>query len=101
VHFTLSMNTSSSSCGFEDFDDDMTWPDGLPVYADPLHRQFVHDCRAAGYEVRHYRGRNFWEGPAVITDDADDVARATRVPVQQDNMGLGYVVYPRAQRSGR
>jgi hypothetical protein len=90
------MNTSSTPHEFESFDDDVTWPDGLPVYAHPLHRQFVRECRAAGYEVHHYRGRNFWEGPAVCTDDADDVVRATGVPVQKDNMGLGYVVYPRA-----
>jgi hypothetical protein len=95
------MNASATRDDFESFDDDATWPDGLPVYANPFHRQFVQDCRKAGYEVRHYRGRNFWEGPAVITDDADDVIRSTGVPVQHDNMGLGYVVYPRAQGGAR
>lgn len=60
--------------------------------------QFVEDMEAAGLSVRHYRGRWFWTGPAVEVErwQRDDVARATSVALQQDDMGLGIVVYPRA-----
>lgn len=63
--------------------------------------RFVKDMTKAGYEVSHYHGRYFWEGPSVRCDrdGYDDVVRATKVKLQRDNLGLGWVVYPR--RSGR
>ncbi len=63
--------------------------------------QFVRDMEDAGYEVEHYRGRFFWEGPACRTVDgevtAHDIIRATRVSLQQDDMGLGSIHYPVAR----
>jgi hypothetical protein len=59
--------------------------------------KFVEECETAGYEVRHYRGRSFWEGPAVRCDNQDeyhDVVRATTMRLQNDSLGYGYIVYP-------
>lgn len=63
-------------------------------YHNETANQFVQDMEAAGLEPYHYSGRFFWKGPAVDTDSRDDVARATKVKLQQDSMGLGLVVYP-------
>jgi hypothetical protein len=61
--------------------------------------QFVEDMARQGFPVRHYRGRSFWEGPAVVTDreegiEEQDLIRATKVRLQQDNMGLETIWYP-------
>jgi hypothetical protein len=62
------------------------------------HRKFAADMEAAGLAVRRYRGRNFYDGPAVDTDDEhdlQDIIRATTVRVQTDQMGKrDLVVYP-------
>ncbi len=65
-------------------------------YTDPFHLQFVEDMERAGLEVQHYRGRFYWEGPAVAVDDLQDALGATRVRCQWDHLGLGWIVYPRA-----
>lgn len=62
--------------------------------------RFVKDMKKAGLEVRHYRGRFFWEGPAVEVDSLQDAMQATKVRVQYDNMGLGFIVYPVASDKG-
>lgn len=62
--------------------------------------QFIEDMEAAGLEIRHYRGRFFWEGPAVEVDNIQDAMQATKVRVQYDNMGLGFIVYPVASDKG-
>ena len=64
-------------------------------YQNPTYQQFVADMSKAGLEVRDYRGRNFYHGPSVDCEDIQDVIRATKVKVCWDNMGLGFVVYPR------
>lgn len=76
-------------------DEDET-PDPLPEYTNPDHIQFVSDMEAAGLEVEHYHGRFMWEGPAVRVDDLQDAMSETKVRVQYDNMGLGWIVYPKA-----
>lgn len=58
--------------------------------------QFVDDMQAAGLDVEAYHGRFWWSGPAVRVDDLQDALSATKIPCQWDQMGLGYVVYPRA-----
>lgn len=58
-------------------------------------RRFMRDMRRAGLRMRHYRGRYFWEGPAVSTDSLQEVLSATKVKCQWDSLGLGYIVYPR------
>ena len=62
--------------------------------------QFIEDMEEAGLEVQHYRGRFFWEGPAVEVDNLQDAMQATKVRVQYDNMGLGFIVYPVASDKG-
>ncbi len=64
-------------------------------YQWPKYEKFRKECEVAGLEVRHYRGRYFYEGPAVTTSDIQDVIRATKVKVQWDNMGLDWIVYPK------
>lgn len=71
----------------------------LPNYTNQTVLQFVEDMRSAGYDVEHYHGRFYWQGPAVRTDEAgtpslQDVIRATTIPVQWDNMGYDWIVYP-------
>jgi hypothetical protein len=72
----------------------------LPEYTVPEVIQFVEDMRQALLPVEHYHGRFWWEGPAVRVDDLHTAMQATRVPVQWDSMGMGYIVYPRIGDSG-
>lgn len=65
-------------------------------YKSKNYEKFRKQCEEAGFNVRHYRGRYFYEGPAVTVHDIQDVIRATTVEVQCDNMGLDYVVYPKS-----
>ena len=65
------------------------------TYNNKNYTQFVEDCEMAGLEVQHYRGRFFYEGPAVSCDDLQDVMSVTKVKCQWDNLGRGYIVYPR------
>ena len=62
------------------------------------YEQFRNDMADAGFAVRDYDGRCFYHGPAVaVEDDAEmqDVIRATEIPVQHDDLGKGFIVYPR------
>lgn len=63
-------------------------------YSNTTAKQFVRDCQRAGFDVEHYRGRFYWEGPAVRCDHVSDVMAITKVRCQQDSMGLGAIVYP-------
>jgi hypothetical protein len=67
----------------------------MPEYTQPEHRQFVLDMEAAGLVVRHFEGRNFYQGPAVEVDDIQDALSRTTVRCQWDHRGLGFIVYPR------
>lgn len=101
-------------------------PEPLPkrLYSNNDCVRFEGDMEAIGLEVQHYRGRFFWEGPAVVVrQDFDNerarelasvgmtpemplnkalnlVMHATQVEVQWDNMGLGWIVYPVARDAG-
>ena len=66
------------------------------TYHHPDHLQFADDMAEADLDVRHYRGRFYWAGPAVVVDDLQDALGATRVHCQWEQMGIGWVVYPRA-----
>lgn len=57
--------------------------------------RFMRDMRRAGIRVRYYRGRYYWTGPAADVDSIDEALQATKVQCRWDNMGKGYVVYPR------
>ena len=60
------------------------------------HQQFSLDMEAAGFDVREYNGRFFYHGPAAVVDrdQLQDAIRATGVPLQWDNMGRDWIVYP-------
>jgi hypothetical protein len=67
----------------------------MPEYTKPEHRQFVEDMEAAGMEVRHYEGRDFYRGPAVDVNDIQDALSKTTVKCRWDNLGRGFIVHPR------
>lgn len=56
--------------------------------------------RKAGLNTHHYCGRNFWQGPAAVCNSISDVMSKTSVPCQYDNMGKGFVVYPKSGDEG-
>ncbi len=60
-------------------------------------RRFMRDMKRAGLKskMRYYEGRNVWTGPAVVVDDLQDALCHTKVKCQWDNMGMGFVVYPK------
>lgn len=62
----------------------------------PAYARFRADMKAAGYQVRHYDGRNFYHGPAVVVPSyrLQDVIRATTVRIQTDSLGRNLIVYP-------
>jgi hypothetical protein len=64
------------------------------------YERFVKDMEKAGIEHRdEYHGRFYYVGPTVDCKDMDaveDVIRATKVRLNRDQLGLGYIVYPRA-----
>ena len=67
----------------------------LKTYEKKHYNKFIKDMKKVGLKPYHYRGRFFWEGPAVNVDNIQDALSNTKVPCQHDGMGLGYVVYPR------
>lgn len=64
-------------------------------YAEQDLQQFVRDMEDAGLKCYHYRGRFYWEGPAVDVHNIQDVLSNTKIRCQWDSMGLDMVVYPR------
>lgn len=64
-------------------------------YENERYQKFVDECEAAGLEVEHYEGKYFYAGPAVRSNDKIDVIRATTGELLWDNMGLGWIVYPK------
>ena len=81
--------------------------DSRLLHLDPVHEEleyghedcnrFVQDMADADLEPYHYRGRNFWEGPAVNVACLQDALSSTKVKCQWDQMGMGWVVYPIAK----
>lgn len=55
-------------------------------------KQFIRDAELCDLVPFHYRGRFYWEGPAVRVSSFGEFK--TDVPVQHDSLGLGFVVYP-------
>ena len=58
---------------------------------------FARVMTAAGWEVIHHHGANFWHGPAVVVEDVanqPEVERLAPVPIQSDNYGYRWVFYP-------
>lgn len=64
------------------------------------YEQFVRDMEIVGIEYEEYKGRFFYHGPAVRTNEngfptLQDVVRATKVKLQWDNLGKSdLIVYP-------
>jgi len=64
------------------------------------YEQFVEDMEKAGIDYDgEYKGRFFYHGPAVRTNEKgfptrQDVIRATKIRLQWDNLGLDFIVYP-------
>jgi hypothetical protein len=77
-----------------DYDDEEDEREPLPTYTKRDAIQFVEDMENAGLEVEHYHGRFYWRGPAVRVDNLQDAMSETKVRVQYDSMGMGYIVYP-------
>ena len=72
--------------------------EGKSTYPIPRYNLFWDEIRKMGKTPYHYEGRYYYEGPAVNVDDDDEkqeVIRATSMPLQWDNLGLGWVVYPK------
>ena len=55
---------------------------------------FLAEARAQGLEVKHYHGRGFVEGPAVIVDHPSDFPYPSAI---WDSMGMRAVGYVNAQ----
>lgn len=68
-------------------------------YSNEIYERFCREIEAeTNFEIKHYKGRWFYEGPAIFVEDNDfqAVVRATTMPLQSDEMGkTGLVVYPR------
>lgn len=47
------------------------------------YRKFEQECEEAGWRVENYRGRNFYDGPAVVcaAHEYQDIVRATHTRV--------------------
>lgn len=60
------------------------------------YQKFTEDMEAAGFEVEQYRGRFFYDGPAVRCEYSQehDVIRATTLRLTSDSMGRGLIIYP-------
>ena len=56
--------------------------------------KFVSDMESIGLDVQNYKGRFYYDGPAVIVGDIQEAIRATKLKLQWDNMAFDYVVYP-------
>ena len=65
------------------------------IYDNKNFTKFVKDMKKAGLEPYEYHGRYFYVGPAVNVDNLQDALSETKVKCQWDNMGKGFVVYPR------
>jgi hypothetical protein len=64
-----------------------------------VYEKFVEDMQIAGIVTTPYRGRFFWQGPAVrsnqqIGPTLQDIVKKTAVPLQWDSLDADYIVYP-------
>ena len=79
----------------EDLEEATQKYDLLDDYQSDNYFQFIVDMHRAGISLRHYNGRNYYRGPAVVVRSIQDAMMHTKVPCQWDNMGLDFVVYPK------
>jgi hypothetical protein len=66
-----------------------------PHYKEDWANKFVQQMLKAGLWPFEYHGRFYWHGPAVTVDDIQDAMSVTKVRMQWDNLGRGWVVYPK------
>lgn len=86
-------------------DDDSAYSEDVQEYLQDdevrdSYKVFVRNICKAGMEENlrlRYRGRFFYDGPACDTSgyDVSDVVQAAKIPVQWDNLGFDYIVYPK------
>lgn len=67
-------------------------------YTRPEHKHFILDAEDAGYDIRLYRGRWYWVGPAVSLPEGDH-GFETNVATQSDQLGRGTIIYPKISDS--
>jgi hypothetical protein len=73
---------------------------GLNDYKLESHKRFAAEAYVAGFELRNYSGRGFYNGPAVQVDQIGNaefckLIRATNChSIRWDNMGMQFIVYP-------
>jgi hypothetical protein len=82
----------------EEFQQIMRIVEGKSTYKMERYNRFWDEVRSLGREPYHYQGRNHFRGPAANVssyDEIQDIVRKTSMPLQWDNMGLGWVVYPK------
>jgi hypothetical protein len=77
-------------CGIE-----VTTAEGDDTVHQPEVATFIRDMERAGLQIRPYAGRFYYFGPCVHVDDVSDAVSLTSVKCSWDQLGLGYVVYPR------
>ena len=65
-------------------------------YNHPDAKQFIADL-AGAHQIRHYEGRNAYEGPAVYVDSREEAMAATTIVCAWDNLGKQFVVHPRTK----
>lgn len=67
-------------------------------YSDEDCNTFIHEIERDGrWELRHYVGKFYWRGPAIICEKSEfqEVVRATSIRLQADEFGkTRLVVYP-------
>ena len=67
-------------------------------YPNSVYNRFVREVEEAGFSWEEYRGRDFYQGPALFIEPEELQAaiRATSMALRWDLMGkTGLVVYPR------
>ena len=64
-------------------------------YENPEHNRFVRDMNTSRYNIVHFRGNKFWQGPAVECDsrtEVGDISSATAVKtIYEENNGRFFV----------
>lgn len=64
-------------------------------YEEERYKQFCVDMAKNSLSIRHYNGRNFYSGPAVVWHNVSDIKEKTSILLQWDNMGKDYIIYPK------
>jgi hypothetical protein len=69
--------------------------DGHEIRHNNKFARFIKEMEEQGEKVYFYKGRNYYEGPAVNCEDVSDIMSRTSVKCQYDSKGLEWIVYPK------